>query len=63
MQHSPQVLSEAFVFTISVLDATTVEALFTISNWSEAGSNRYKKEQRTQTQWRDLLQDLEGVCL
>src|SRR5271155_6271774 len=53
-------MKDAFLFTIELLDATAVEGIFPISNWSLEGSNRYKREKKTATHWRDLLQDLEG---
>lgn len=60
MQQNPELMSEAFVFAHSGLDATTIESVFIVTNWSESGSNRFRKEKRTLTHWRDLLQDLEG---
>ena len=53
---------EVFIHTPIRLDATTVEQIFHV-NWSDetAGGNRFQKERRTITQWRDLLQDLEGA--
>ena len=63
MECNPLVMREAFVRPCSILDATIVEHLLEISatSWSEANSNRWREEKRTQTHWRDLLQDLEGL--
>lgn len=53
-------MKDAFLSTTEQLDATAVEAIFPISSWSLEGSNRFKREKKTVTHWRDLLQDLEG---
>ena len=53
-------MSEAFLYRAAPIDASTVENTFVLSQWSPVGSNRYKKEKKTMTHWRDFLQDLEG---
>ena len=60
VKQNPVSMKDAFLFTTELLDATAVEGIFPISNWSLEGSNRYKREKKTATHWRDLLQDLEG---
>jgi hypothetical protein len=55
------VMRDLFVFSAAPLDATTVDNLFVITGWSPVGSNRFKDQKRTQTHWRDYLQDLEGL--
>jgi hypothetical protein len=57
----PAVMREAFVYVEKPLNASTVELVLPIVNWSLVGSNRHNAEKRTQTQWRDFLQDLEGM--
>ncbi len=61
MQQYPATMQEAFIYTPTVIDALAVEAVFTVSQRSPHGSNRYQNETRTETYWRDLLQDLEGL--
>ena len=41
------------------LDAAILELTFQVT-LSEEGSNKRRHELRSQTHWRDLLQDLEG---
>ena len=60
VQQNADVMQDLFVYTAVPLDATVVEYLLSVTHWSEAGSNRFLAEKRTQTQWRDFLQDMEG---
>jgi len=55
-------MSQAFIYSPLLLDATTVEQLFGIAFGAEKGTQRYASEMRTITHWRDYLQDLEGMC-
>ena len=60
MERNETAMRDAFVFSATPLDATILDNLMTVSVWSPSGSNRHKREKRTQTHWRDFLQDLEG---
>ena len=44
-------MTEAFVYQHKPLDASIVEAVLPIANWSEKGSNRFNKEKRTQERY------------
>jgi hypothetical protein len=61
MTNNYSAMKSAFVYSKTELDATIIEETFNILSWSERGSNRYALETRTQTYWRDFLQDLEGM--
>lgn len=59
VQKQPLTMRDAFVYAPRVLDATDVEDLFTYE-WSAQGSNHFRMERTTQTNFRDFLQDAEG---
>jgi len=61
VQNNAEAMREAFVFSPALLDACTLETILPITKWSTTGSNRYNKEKRTQSHWRDFLVDLEGT--
>ena len=60
MKAHPEVMKEAFIYTPIRLDASTVEAAFSVQ-WSELGSTKHTKEKKVVAYWRDFLQDLEGM--
>jgi len=63
LKKTPDQLREVFVYSpnsSSCLTANKLELLFKVQDWSDNGSNKFRNESRTQTMWRDLLQDLEG---
>ncbi|CAM6031763.1 unnamed protein product, partial [Sphagnum compactum] len=57
MQHSE--MEAAFVYSERPLDASTIENLLPLTGWSQIGNNKFDQELRTQTYWRDFLQELE----
>ena len=59
VQRHNEMLKVLLVNQNVALDAVTMELMFQVS-LSEEGSTRRGHELRTQTHWRDLLQDLEG---
>ena len=44
------------------LNAELVDSLFSYE-LAEKGSNRFRLEKKTLSHWRDLLIDLEGICI
>lgn len=60
-QQHVNVMQSCFVHEAKMLDATCVEEIFSVRSWSERGSNKHAAEVRTQTYWRDFLQDMEGA--
>lgn len=61
VENHADAMEPMFVYHDEPLDAAFVESIFIIDAWSEAGSNRYKAELKTQRHWLDLLQDMEGM--
>ena len=60
LRQHPEVFREAFVEAHGkqeALTAETVEKLFTV-NWSEEGSDRFRREKKVISHWADFLQDL-----
>ena len=53
-------MKELFVYTDIQLTAITLDDMFEVQ-FSTEGSNKHTRELKTQTQWRDFLQDLEGI--
>ena len=58
MQQNADAMQDLFVYTAIPLDATVLEHLLLVTRCSEAGSNRFLADKRTQTQWRDFLEDM-----
>ena len=62
IQRNSAAMAEAFVFSNDTkLDSDAVEKLFQIKDWSSVHSNRHVRELATQTHWRELLVDLDGL--
>ena len=62
MKTHKNTLKPLFLHGDSWLNAELEESLFSYE-LAEKGSNRFRLEKKTLSHWRDLLIDLEGICI